>query len=387
MQYRKLGRIKEPVSAIGLGMMRVPLLDGSEGFNGAKAGQIDRPAALRILREAVDLGINYIDTAYNYLSGESEVITGEALKEGYRDKVILVSKAPTWLFKSSDDFDKYLHEQLRRLGTNHIDLYLLHSMTKVTWPKTVLRYDIPKKLEEAKAAGKIRYIGFSFHDTLDQFRSIIDYYDNWDTCQIQLNYMDTNYQAGIAGLEYAASKGLGVSIMEPLRGGYLARLPQDANQIFCNANPNRPPAEWAFDFLWDRPEVGVVLSGMTSIQQVKENVSFAERSRTGMLSEQEKTVYRDVLDCLKQYDLIPCTGCNYCMNCPKRVAIPVNFALYNQYKTTGDLKAAKRLYNVHVPMFGAKAEACVGCKQCEEICPQHIEISRYMPAVAKLFAD
>lgn len=385
MQYRALGHSGVYVSSLGLGMMRLPLNDGSQGFTGVSSGRVNVDASVTMLRRAVDLGVNYVDTAYNYLDGDSERITGLALLDGYREKVLLATKAPTWLFKAPEDFDRYLDEQMERIGTDYIDVYLLHGMNRVSWSKTVLRHDILRKAEQAKAAGKIRFLGFSFHDDLDAFHSIVDYYDDWDLCQIQLNYLDTDFQAGLQGLEYAASHGLGVSIMEPLRGGYLARVPTDVRDIFASVRPERSPVEWALDFLWDRPEVGVVLSGMGSVTQVEENVGYADRARPGMLTQMSKAVFDTVRAKLAAYPVIPCTGCAYCMHCPKRVAIPYNFLAYNEYQTTGDLERARQYYKVQITPFGATAGACIACGKCEEICPQHIPISQWMPRIALLF--
>ena len=322
------------------------------------------------------------------LPGLHRDFTGAALRDGYREKVILATKAPTWLYRCPEDFDRYLDIQLERLGTDHVDVYLLHGMNRGSWNKTVLRYDVLRKAEEARAAGKIRFLGFSFHDDLELFQTILESHPTWDLCQIQLNYMDTEFQAGLAGLELAARRGLGVVIMEPLRGGYLARrLPETAERIFRAARPERTSAQWAFDFLWDRPEVSVVLSGMGAPEEVAENVDYARQARPGMLAEAEREVYRQVKECLASYPVIPCTGCAYCMHCPKHIAIPYNFMVYNEYQTNGDLESARTYYHKQLPPFGAKAEKCIGCKTCEELCPQHIPISTWMPKIAALLGD
>jgi len=388
VQYRKLGRTGLNVSALGMGTMRLPQNDGGQGYTGIPSGNTDTDASISMLRRAVDLGINYVDTAFNYLSGDSETITGLALKDGYRNKVILATKAPTWMYKAPDDFDLYLNKQLERLQTDYIDVYLLHGMNKGSWPKTVLRYDILYKAEQARAAGKIRFLGFSFHDDLDLFRTIINAHDRWDICLIQLNYMDTQYQAGIKGLEYAAARGIGTAIMEPLRGGYLAnRLPNDARQIFTAAHPERSSAEWAFRYLWDLPDVGVVLSGMVSVGEVEENVAYADSAFSNMLTEEDKEVYMAVLDKLASYPVVPCTGCAYCMHCPKRIAIPHNFLAYNEYQTNGDLEKARHYYGTTLLPFGTQAENCITCRKCEEVCPQHIPISEWMPKIAELLGN
>ncbi len=388
MQYRVLGSTGLRVSVLGFGTMRLPQKDGGQGYTGIAGGNTSEEDSIRVIRHAVDHGINYIDTAYNYLDGESEKILGKALKDGYRERVVLTTKAPTWLYKCPEDFDRCLDEQLKRLDTDHVDIYLLHGVNTGSWQKKILRYDVIRKLEEAKAAGKIRYIGFSFHDDLNLFREILDYYDGWDVCQIQLNYMDTDFQAGITGLEYAAGKGLGIMIMEPLRGGYLAgRLPDPARDIFTQADPGRTPAQWAFDFLWDRPEIGVVLSGLSDIDQIDEDIRYADNSRVGCVTKEDRDVYARVLKCLDTYPVIPCTGCAYCMHCPKHLAIPYIFRAYNEYQTTGDLKKTKVYYHREMMNFGARADHCIACKQCESICPQHIPISDWMPKIDALLGE
>lgn len=388
MQYRELGHTGLKVSPLGLGMMRLPQKDGSQGFTGIPGGNTDVERSVRMLRQAVDQGINYIDTAYNYLAGDSEQITGAALRDGYREKVVLATKAPTWLYQCPEDFDRYLDIQLERLGTNYVDVYLLHGMNRGSWNKTVIRYDVLRKAEEARAAGKIRFLGFSFHDDLELFRTILESHPTWDLCQIQLNYLDTEFQAGLAGLELAARRGLGVVVMEPLRGGYLARrLPRTAEQIFRAARPEQSPAQWAFNFLWDRPEVSVVLSGMGAPEEVAENADYARGAKPIMLTEADREIYRQVREHLASYPVIPCTGCAYCMHCPKHIAIPYNFMVYNEYQTNGDLEAARTYYQKQLPPFGAKAEKCIGCKTCEELCPQHIPISTWMPKIAALLGD
>lgn len=384
MQYRDLGRTGLQVSALGMGMMRLPLRDGSQGYTGIASGQVDADASISMLRRAIDLGMNYVDTAYNYLDGDSERTTGLALQDGYREKVILATKAPVWLYRSPEDFDRYLDEQLERLKTDHVDVYLLHGISKVIWEKRVLRYQVLEKMEQAKRAGKIRFVGFSFHDDLDVFRSIVDGYSQWDLCQIQLNYYDTEFQAGLKGLQYAYERGLGVSIMEPLRGGYLTRLPKNAQDVFSLAPTVRTAAEWAFDFLWNQQEVSTVLSGMGSIAQVEENIAYADRSTVGMLTDEDQVRYHSVCSRLAEYHTIPCTGCAYCMHCPQRVAIPYNFFAYNNYMTTGDLEQAQLYYKTQFRTFGEHASACIGCKKCEELCPQHIPISEWMPKIAAL---
>lgn len=373
MQYREFGKTGVKVSPIGFGMMRLPA---------DTEGNVDEERAIKMLRSAIDNGLNYVDTAFNYHGGNSEKITGKALLDGYRDKVYLATKAPAWMFKSGDDFDTILDKQLERLQTDHIDFYLLHAMNAIAFEKKVLRYGVMERLEAARAAGKIKYVGFSFHDKIDVFKNICDAY-NWDFCQIQLNYIDTKYQAGIEGLKYAASKGMGVSIMEPLRGGYLANVPAAVKDIFDKTN--KTPVEWGLDYLWNMPEVSIVLSGMSDEEQIAQNLEYASRSSAGMFTKEDEEVIEKVQGVFASYDTVPCTGCSYCLPCPKGVGIPYNFVVYNNYKTGSPFEEEKKRYNEWVPMFGQKASACVACHKCEEICPQHINIVERLKKVAETF--
>lgn len=373
MQYRDFGRTGAKVSPIGFGMMRLPLnADGS----------VNEDEAVKLLRSAIDGGLNYVDTAFNYHGGNSEKITGKALQDGYREKVYLATKAPAWMFKSGEDFDTILEKQLTRLQTDHIDMYMLHAMNAIAFEKKVMRYGVLERLIKAREDGKIKYIGFSFHDKLDVFKNICDSFD-WDFCQIQLNYIDTEYQAGIEGLKYAASKGMAVSIMESLRGGYLANVPEAVKKVFDETG--KSPVEWGLDYLWNMPEVSVVLSGMGTPEQAEQNLRYAENSYIGMLDNGGLDVIKKAQDIFASYDTIPCTGCSYCLPCPKSVGIPYNFVVYNNYKTGGSFEAEKKRYNEWIPMFGQKASGCIGCRKCEEICPQHIKISERLKDVAAVF--
>lgn len=372
MQYRKMGNTGIQVSALGFGMMRLPMM----------GNVVNEQASIAMLRLAIDNGVNYVDTAYNYLDGNSERVTGLALLDGYRDKVHIATKCPIWLMESPEDFDRKLDEQLARLQTDHIDFYLLHGIKKQFWQDSVVKHGLIRKMAAAKKAGKIRYIGFSFHDNLELFKEVIDNYNNWDFCQIQLNYIDAEFQAGLEGLRYAADRGMGIIIMEPLRGGYLVNVPNNVRKLF--AETGKTPVEWALDYLWNLPEVSLLLSGMGTMEQVQENLMYAESSSVAMLSEQEQEIVAKAAEMFKSSKVIPCTGCAYCMHCPKGVAIPYNFAAYNEFQTHGDIEIAKKAYNKNVPLFGTQAKECIGCKICERICPQHIKISKWMPKIHQL---
>ena len=277
MKYRKFGSTGLEVSALGFGCMRLPIHEDKT---------IDEEKAIAMIRHAIDSGVNYVDTAYPYHQGTGELVVGKALKDGYREKTYLADKLPVWLIEKEEDFDKYLDEQLEKLGTDHIDFYLLHALSRERFEERVKKFNLTKKMEEAKAAGKIRYLGFSFHDSLDVFKEIVDYY-HWDFCQIQYNYINTNYQAGTEGLKYAASKGLGVVVMEPLLGGKLANLAEHVAEVVPD---KKSQVEYALDFLWDQPEVSLLLSGMTEPEQVEENLEYASRSEIGMVTEEERQV-------------------------------------------------------------------------------------------------
>jgi len=312
VNYRKFGKLDWKPSALGFGAMRLPII-------GNDSSKIDEPEAIKMIRYAIDHGVNYVDTAYGYHGSNSERLVGKALKDGYRKKVKLATKMPTWLIKNYSDFDKYLDEQLAKLDTDKIDFYLLHGLNKTRWPELeALR--VEKWAERTIEDGRIGHIGFSFHDDLDTFKKIIDYYDGWTFCQIQYNYMDTEYQAGTEGLKYAATKGLAVVVMEPIQGGRLAvPPPEEVQKIWDKAGSDRKLAEWALQWVWNQPEVSVVLSGMSTMQQVEENVVSAGRSGVGILTKEDFETIAQVKQKIKEIGFIGCTGCDYCQPCPANV--------------------------------------------------------------------
>ncbi len=377
MQYRKFGKLDWQVSALGFGCMRLPVINGEDK-------EIDKPEALRMIRHAIDQGVNYIDTAYPYHGGNSERVVGMALKEGYRQKVRLATKMPTWLIGTYADFDVYLDKQLRRLKTDRIDFYLLHALNLSRWMK-LRDLEVRDWAEKAKKSGKIGAIGFSFHDDLDCFKQIIDEHDNWDFCQIQYNYMDIERQAGTAGLKYAAARGLAVVIMEPLLGGNLARVPEPVGKRFKSAEPSRSPAEWALQWLWDQPEVSVVLSGMSSFEQVEQNIASASRSEVGGMSSAQQAVIRQVRAAFENSFVIPCTKCLYCQPCPNGVLIPQIFELFNSGVSSEQMWISHILYNKFEA--AGRATSCVDCGECEEKCPQGIPISDWMPYLHKVLSE
>lgn len=376
MQYRKMGSLDWQVSALGFGCMRLPGRKFS--LMGANAAE-----SQRIIRSGIDQGINYIDTAWPYHLGESEKILGQVLKDGYRERVHLVTKLPMFLVRKTEDFDRFLNTQMERLQTDYLDIYLFHALNAGSFEK-VKRLGLLEKMEEAKRQGRIGHIGFSFHDTLPVFKEIIDYYD-WDMAQIQYNYMDTGVQATTEGLEYAHSKGIAVVIMEPLKGGALANPPREALEVMKKSPHPRTPVDWALQFLWNRPEVAVVLSGMGSQQMVDENCASADRSGVGTLSAEEEEMIQQLASIYQSKILVPCTACEYCMPCPVGVNIPRNFAILNnaslekswirRWQARGSYKKlAGDKKHLDKANPNGNASICIQCGQCLEKCPQQIDI-------------
>ncbi len=380
MQYRSFGRLDWKASALGFGCMRFPTADGNR-----LSPNIDEAEALRMVRHAIDNGVNYIDTAYPYHGGQSEVVVGKALQGGYRAKVRLATKLPVWLVESAADFDRLLNEQLRKLQTDHIDFYLLHALNRSRWREIVLQRDLLSRAEAALKDGRIGHLGFSFHDEYEVFEEIVNGSDLWSFCQIQYNYMDTENQAGVRGLKLAASKGLAVVIMEPLMGGRLADPPQDVLESVESFSLRRSAAEWALQWLWDQPEVSVVLSGMTAMAQVEENLRSADRSRIESLSPAELTLIAEVRDQYRARTAIPCSKCSYCMPCPNGVNIPANFEFFNYSRLFDDVAGARFKYQIFLTE-AQRSGACIDCGTCEGLCPQQIPISDWMPKVTALLA-
>jgi predicted aldo/keto reductase-like oxidoreductase len=365
MKYRCFGKLSWRASALGFGVMRLPTIGGD-------AAKIDEPVATRMLRYAIDHGVNYLDTAYSYHGGNSEAFLGRVLREGYREKVKLATKMPTWLVNSKQDMDRYLDEQLARLKTN-IDFYLLHGLTKERWQK-LEELNVIAWAEKKKDEGKFSHFGFSFHDTYDVFRNIIDTYDGWTLCQIQYNYVDADRQAGTEGLEYAASKGLAVVIMEPVAGGRLAYTPpKQIESLWKEAKIRRTPAELAFLWVWNHPEVSVVLSGMSTIKQVVENVKTATCSVPPTLSQEELRLVDQLAQKYKELGFIGCTGCRYCMPCDQGVSIPEIIAFLNEFFVKQESEEVQTRYHEQIKLEN-QAGKCVKCGECEQRCPQQLPI-------------
>lgn len=377
MLYRKFGKLDINMSVLGFGCMRLPIVGNDQS-------KIDEAKAIEMLHYAIDNGVNYIDTAYPYHGGNSEPLVGKALQNGYRDKVYLATKNPVARVSEHAGFMKLLDEQLDKLQTDHIDFYLLHALNSKTWEQSK-QNDVFRFIRQALDEGKIRHIGFSFHDQLSVFKSIIDEYD-WDFCQIQYNFMNETYQAGTEGLHYAAAKGIAVVIMEPLLGGKLTKSVPPALQAIWNQAPKKKsPAEWALSWLWNKPEVTIVLSGMTTMDQVKENVEIASRCQPDCLSDEDLAIIEQAREFYQQRTKVNCTLCQYCMPCPNGVKIPSIFRLYNDAAVYDNHESSARWYK---QMIADKvdASACIECGQCEEACPQNIEIRKHLKEFHRQYA-
>lgn len=378
MKYRKFGKLDWEVSVLGFGVMRLPLF-------GEDPASVDEPEAIRMLRYAIDHGVNYLDSGYLYHAGKSEGIIAKALQDGYRERVRVATKLPARIVESEKDFDRYFNEQLGRLQTEKLDFYLLHGLNAESWHK-LRDFGIIRWVEKKMAEGKFSHLGFSFHDDFEVFKEIIDAYDNWTLCQIQYNFMDENYQAGRRGVEYAAGKGLAIVVMEPLRGGKLARKPPEAvAKIWETAKEKRSPVEWALSWVWNQPEISVVLSGMSTMEQVVQNVEIAGRSSPGMLTAENLDLIARVREAYRGLIPVPCTGCGYCMPCPNGVEIPHIFQIYNDSIMYDDVQTGKMFYQSGMMLQPEQlADQCMECGECLDACPQSVPIPDWLKKVHEL---
>jgi len=373
MQYRTFQKTGEPISLLGLGLMRLP----------EKDDKVDEAEAIRMIRAAIDAGVNYLDTAYVYHGGDSEIILGKALKDGYREKVLIADKMPVWVAKDAEDQERMFEEQFTRLGVDVIDMYLVHAIEKAM-QKRIQRYDTIKFLEKKKAEGRIKHIGFSFHDSLDLFKETIDSYP-WDFCMIQLNYMDANFQAGVEGLKYAGAKGIPVVVMEPLKGGRLTDyMPESIQKLWGLADIKRSPADWALRWVADFPEVLTVVSGTSSVAQLEENVKILSDVVPNSLTDKEKDIIQQVADTYRELIQYDCTDCRYCLPCPQKINIPLILMFYNEWFMYEQNPKVKGQFNFFIPK-DAVPSVCTACGTCEERCPQKLPVMEALKKAGSLF--
>ena len=358
MNYRK-DKYGNPISCLGFGCMRLPA---------------SKQEAEKLIVKAVEMGVNYFDTAYVYPG--SEATLGEILeKNQLRDKVNIATKLPHYMIKSRQGLEKLFQEELKRLRTEHVDYYLMHMLTDVkTWER-LKALGIEEWLNEKKASGAIRQVGFSYHGNSEAFCQLVDAY-GWEFCMIQYNYMDEHSQAGRKGLDYAHGKGLPVFIMEPLRGGKLvSHLPKDALEAFESHPVKRTPAQWAFRWLWDQEAITCVLSGMNSMEMLLDNCATAAQARVGEMTEEDQQMLKGVVNAINAKMKVGCTGCGYCMPCPKNVDIPGAFAAYNRRYTESKANAFREyMMCTALRKTSTAASNCIGCGKCEKHCPQGIPI-------------
>jgi predicted aldo/keto reductase-like oxidoreductase len=378
MKYRKFGSLDWDASVLGFGAMRLPVAENDPA-------RIDESEAVKMIRHAIDQGVNYIDTAYTYHAEQSEVLVGRALANGYRTRVKVATKLPSWLVDQPDDFDRFLDTQLERLQTDHIDFYLLHALNSTYWPK-LRDWGILSWAEGAIADGRIRHLGFSFHDEFEVFKDIVDGYADWTFCQIQYNFMDVAYQAGFKGLQYAAENGLAVVVMEPLRGGQLtAKVPPSVADLWQSAATRRTPADWALQWIWHHPQVSLLLSGMSTMQQLIENLASADRSDVSALTGAELKLVDKIRQEYRRLIPVPCTNCKYCLPCPNGVEIAQIFEHFNDAKIYDNPRAPRFHYgNLSDDQ---KADNCVECFECEEKCPQGIAVVENLKKAHALLSE
>lgn len=367
MEKRKMKKLAVETSLLGFGCMRFPL---------TKEGKIDEQEAEKMLDKAIEGGVNYIDTAYPYHNGESELVVGRILQKYDRDSFYLATKLPVWLVNDLSDVDRYFNEQLDKLQTDFVDFYLMHAMNKERWDK-MLRMGCVKRLEELKAEGKIKYLGFSFHDSYEVFEEILDYRD-WDFCQIQLNYMDAQEQAGLRGYRLSESKEVPLIIMEPVKGGSLAAFSDDIMDKFKALDSNASAASFALRWVGSLPNVKVILSGMSTMEQVEDNLKTFTDFKP--LSEEEMATVNEVTAILRGRVQNGCTGCRYCMPCPAGVDIPGCFNVWNHYHVYRNYDSVKWKWEEEIS-DGHQAKNCIKCGKCEKVCPQKISIRQDLEKV------
>jgi predicted aldo/keto reductase-like oxidoreductase len=360
--------------------MRLPVLEDD-------SSKINEPLAMEMMRHAIDQGLNYVDTAYPYHQEQSERFVGKTLRDGYREKIRLATKMPCWKVEEAADFDRLLDEQRKRLDVDFIDFYLLHALNQTAWEK-VKGLGVLDWAEKRMVDGSFGHFCFSFHDEYPVFESIVTDYDNWTMAQIQYNFADVDYQAGAKGLKLAAERGLAVVVMEPLRGGRIAKNPppEPVAEVWAKSGRDWTPAAWAFNWLWDQPEVSVALSGMHQMSDVEENLALANEAEVGVLTDRDRELVQEARLAYASLAPIPCTQCEYCLPCPNGVKIPTIFEMYNDAAAYGAWGHARWAYNNFIKPE-ARAGNCIECGECEEACPQNIEIIQWLATAHEKLAE
>lgn len=373
MKYRVFNKLEKPVSLLGMGCMRLPVINGNNEA-------IDEAAAIALIRKAIDSGVNYVDTAYMYHGGNGEGVVGKALRDGYREKVYLADKMPVWFARNGKTLEDVFRDQLNRLQVDFIDLYLAHNLNEKYW-KMAEEQNLFEFMRRKQEEGQVGLIGFSFHDELPLFKKIVDAYP-WDFCQIQLNYMDEHYQAGVEGMKYAAGKGLPVVVMEPLKGGRLTdNIPKEVQNRWNCRPEKRTPAEWGFRWVADFPEVTTILSGISNEEQLEENLRIFDGLEACSMTGDEKKLISEVAEEYRRRIRYSCTGCKYCDACPKGLDIPGAIDIYNDGCLYGDESVRSDLAFVAKEK---KPDQCTKCGMCEEKCPQHLPIRRILDGLARI---
>ena len=383
MLYRQLGKTKEKVSILGFGAMRLPTIKNN--------ADVDEEETFRMLDYGITHGINLIDTAYPYHGkklgdrGKSEAVIGRFLDENsYRDDVLISTKSPSWLIEKESEFEYYLNQQLKSLKTDYADIYLLHSLTEREWKK-VHELNVLDFLDDCLESGMVKHVGFSAHTEIDYVIEIIDEYPKWEVVLTQMNYLDEYYQSGVMGLDYLKGQNIGSMVMEPLRGGRLVEnIPESVQNLWNQAEVKRTPLQWAFQYLFNRDDVDCVLSGMSSLEQVKENVEIA--SAIDKISDYDQELIREVAREYRSFIGNECTRCGYCMPCPHGVDIINCFAEYNIAHMMNNPKASAMQY---FSLIGdeSRADSCIRCMECENICPQMLNIPEELEKVSEYFGD